>query len=260
MISNCSLLPWSCPPSTFGSSSPTGLAAKEAAQETSRNVTERTNPWVATESGSEIGSKGIEVPRRLPLFVLDVLAIWRRDPALSRHPVKALEIILYASFWAMLFHRFGHALNAIGLPFVPRLLSQVARFLTGIEIHPGARIGGGLFIDHGMGVVIGETAVIGTDVTLFHGVTLGGVDARPGRRHPQLGDSVLVGAGAKILGPITIGNGARIGAQAVVLADVPPHTTAVGIPAQIHWRSQEGIGNASRSPKHEISLNQPIAK
>jgi serine O-acetyltransferase len=171
--------------------------------------------------------------RRLPYFLSDVAAIWRRDPALRGGAVKALEIILYASFWAMLFHRIAHALLALGLPFVPRCLSQVARFLTGIEIHPGAVIGRGLFIDHGMGGVIGATAIVGEDVLLYHGVTLGGVDARPGRRHPCLGNGVMVGAGAKVLGPVTVGDGARIGAQAVVLASVPPGRTAVGAPARI---------------------------
>ncbi len=171
--------------------------------------------------------------RRLPYFLSDAAAIWRRDPALRGGALKALEIILYASFWAMLFHRIAHALHALGLPFVPRLLSQVARFLTGIEIHPGAVIGRGLFIDHGMGVVIGETAIVGEDVLLYHGVTLGGVDDRPGRRHPRLGNGVLVGAGAKVLGPVTVGDGARIGAQSVVLASVPPGRTAVGAPARI---------------------------
>lgn len=171
--------------------------------------------------------------RSLPWFLSDVAAIRRRDPALRGGALKALEVVLYASFWALLFHRIAHALHALGLPFVPRLLSQVARFLTGIEIHPGAVIGRGLFIDHGMGVVIGETAIVGEDVLLFHGVTLGGVDARPGRRHPRLGDGVMVGAGAKILGPVTIGDGARIGAQSVVLASVPPGRTAVGVPARV---------------------------
>ena len=147
--------------------------------------------------------------------------------------MKALEIVLYASFWAMFLHRIAHALHGLGLPFVPRLLSQVARFLTGIEIHPGAAIGRGLFIDHGMGVVIGETAIVGEDVLLYHGVTLGGVDSRSGRRHPRLGNGVMVGAGAKVLGPVTIGDGARIGAQSVVLSSVPAGRTAVGAPARI---------------------------
>jgi serine O-acetyltransferase len=170
---------------------------------------------------------------RAPFFLADVQAIWRKDPALRGNPLRMLEVPLYASFWAMLFHRLAHPLYWMGVPFVPRLLSQIARFLTGIEIHPGAVIGCGLFIDHGMGVVIGETAIVGCDVLLFHGVTLGGVDGRPGRRHPLLGDSVVVGAGAKILGAITVGSGAKIGAQSVVLGDVPPDATAVGIPARI---------------------------
>jgi serine O-acetyltransferase len=137
----------------------------------------------------------------------------------------------------MAIHRPAHLLQVAGLPFLPRFLSQLARFLTGIEIHPGAVIGPGLFIDHGMGVVIGETAVVGKHVTLFHGVTLGGVDGRPGRRHPCVGDGAIVGAGAKVLGPLTVGEGARIGAQSVVLTDVPAHATAVGIPARLVDRS-----------------------
>jgi serine O-acetyltransferase len=186
-----------------------------------------------------------EALARVPYFAADVRAIWQKDPALRGHALRMLEVPLYASFWAMLFHRVAHLLHCLGLPFVPRLLSQVARFLTGIEIHPGARIGCGLFIDHGMGVVIGETAIVGCDVLLFHGVTLGGVDARPGRRHPLVGDSVVVGAGAKVLGAITVGSGARIGAQSVVLKDVPPHATAVGIPARlIEESNQRGPGDA----------------
>jgi serine O-acetyltransferase len=174
-----------------------------------------------------------EALARVPFFAADVRAIWQKDPALRGQALRALEVPLYASFWAMLLHRVAHPLYCVGLPFVPRLLSQIARFLTGIEIHPGARIGCGLFIDHGMGVVIGETAIVGCDVLLFHGVTLGGVDGRPGRRHPLLGNGVVVGAGAKVLGAITVGSDARIGAQAVVLKDVPPHATAVGIPARV---------------------------
>jgi serine O-acetyltransferase len=166
-------------------------------------------------------------------FPRDAAAIFARDPALRGKPLGFMEVPLYASFWAMLFHRISHLFHALGLPFVPRLLSQIARLLTGIEIHPGADIGPGLFIDHGMGVVIGETAVVGRGVTLFHGVTLGGVDARPGRRHPWVGDGAVIGAGAKVLGALYVGEGALIGAQSVVLADVPPGATAVGVPAKI---------------------------
>jgi serine O-acetyltransferase len=170
-------------------------------------------------------------------FVADVAAILR-DPALASKSLGFLEVVLYASFWALAFHRLAHFLFALRLPFVPRLLSQVARFLTGIEIHPGATVGPGLFIDHGMGTVIGETAIVGSDVLLYHGVTLGGVDGRPGRRHPLLGDRVVVGAGAKILGALVIGDDARIGAQAVVLVDVPAGATAVGVPARILARAK----------------------
>ena len=170
---------------------------------------------------------------RIRHFRRDVAAIARKDPALRGGGLRLLEVPLYASFQALFIHRVAHALHALRVPFVPRFLSQLARFLTGIEIHPGALIGAGLFIDHGMGVVIGETAIVGDNVLLFHGVTLGSVDDRLGRRHPGLGDGVVVGAGAKILGPLDVGSGARIGAQAVVLADVPANATAVGIPARV---------------------------
>lgn len=179
--------------------------------------------------------RGVAVPSiitAVPAFLADVRAIWRGDPALRDRPLRVLEVPLYASFWALLVYRIAHPLESAGVPLVPRLLSQAARLLTGIEIHPGAEIGRGLFIDHGMGVVIGQTAVVGQDVLIFHGVTLGGVDDRPGRRHAMVGDRVLVGAGAKLLGPITVGPDAKIGANAVVLSDVPEGATAVGIPAR----------------------------
>ncbi len=166
-------------------------------------------------------------------FLWDAAAILKNDPAINRKALGFLEVPLYASFWALLFHRISHLLYSLGVPFLPRLLSQVARFFTGIEIHPGADIGPGLFVDHGMGAVIGETAIVGRDVTLFHGVTLGGVDGRPGRRHPWIGDGVVIGAGAKVLGALCVGEGARIGAQSVVLSDIPPGATAVGVPARI---------------------------
>ena len=154
-----------------------------------------------------------------------------RDPA-ARSPV---EIALgYSGVHAVWAHRIAHRMWREPLLRLPaRLLSQAARFLTGIEIHPGARLGRRLFIDHGMGVVIGETAVIGNEVLLFQGVTLGGRSMRHGKRHPTLGDNVTVGAGAKILGAVSIGSGAQVGANAVVITDVPPEHIAVGIPARI---------------------------
>lgn len=161
----------------------------------------------------------------------DIRAIVRNDPAL-KGGLRFLEVPLYASFWATLIYRIAHFLDTLALPFIPRLLSQLARLFTGIEIHPAAIIGKGFFIDHGMGVVIGSTTVIGKDVLLYHGVTLGTVRAIPGKRHPTLGDNVIVGAGAAVLGPVVVGNDARIGAGAVVLENVPARVTMVGIPAK----------------------------
>ncbi len=183
--------------------------------------------------------------RRLAYFPSDARAIMR-DPALKARLFGFTEVVLYASFWALAFHRVAHVLNALRLPFLPRLLSQIARFLTGIAIHPGARIGPGPFIDHGSGVVIGETAIVGANVLIYHGVTLGGVDSRPCRRHPLVGDGVVIGAGATVLGPLSIGHGARIGAGSVVLIDVPEGSTAVGVPARIVARGarEEGIAEA----------------
>lgn len=140
---------------------------------------------------------------------------------------------LYPGVRAVIIHRLAHASWNQGFYFIARLLSEIGRFLTGIEIHPAAKIGAGLVIDHGMGVVIGETSIIGDDCTLFHGATLGGVANIRGKRHPTLGDRVMVGAGAKVLGDIKIGNGAKIGANSVVLKSVPDNATAVGIPAHI---------------------------
>ena len=164
------------------------------------------------------------------MFITDeVKAIMERDPAAR----NIFEVILYPSLHAILLHRLAHPLYKAHVPFFPRLISQFARFLTGIEIHPGARIGKGLFIDHGMGVVIGETAELGDNVTLYQGVTLGGTGKQTGKRHPTLGNNVLVGVGAMVLGAITIGDNVRIGGGAVVLKDVPPNTTAVGMPARV---------------------------
>jgi serine O-acetyltransferase len=173
----------------------------------------------------------------LAFVARDFRAMVERDPALGRGLGGALAALSYAGFWAVLSYRFAHLLRAAGMMVLPRFFQATARLLTGVDIHPGARIGAGLFIDHGMGTVIGETAEIGEDVTLLHQVTLGarGGDRppSPGKRHPTLGDRVFVGAGAKILGPVRIGDDAAIGANAVVLEDVPDGATAVGIPARI---------------------------
>ena len=174
--------------------------------------------------------------RPLTRFREDIQAIKDRDPA-ARNGTLELVLItpgLHAQ-WA---YRIAHALWVRQIPLLPRLIAQYARFLTGIEIHPGATIGRRLFIDHGMGVVIGETAEIGDDVTLFQGVTLGGTGKASGKRHPTLEDRVTAGVGASILGAVTIGAGARIGGGAVVLRDVPPNTTAVGVPAHATTRLQ----------------------
>jgi serine O-acetyltransferase len=159
----------------------------------------------------------------------DLQAVFERDPAAT----SILEVVLtYAGFHAICLHRIGHWLWVKRVPLIPRLISHIARFLTGIEIHPGASIGPGFFIDHGMGVVIGETTEIGESVILFQGVTLGGTGKERGKRHPTLGSHVVVGAGAKILGAITIGDHVKIGANSVVLRSVPAHSTVVGIPAK----------------------------
>ena len=160
----------------------------------------------------------------------DLQAIFDRDPAAT----SKLEVILtYAGFHALLAYRVSHWLKEHHVPFLPRAISQLARWLTGIEIHPSARIGVGFFIDHGMGVVIGETAEIGDFVTLFQGVTLGGTGKERGKRHPTLGNHVVVGAGAKILGGIKVGDNVKIGANSVVLKSVPANSTVIGVPARI---------------------------
>ena len=166
----------------------------------------------------------------------DIACVFERDPAAR----STWEVVTcYPGFHALLIHRLAHGLWRMRLRWLARLVSHASRFLTGIEIHPGAAIGRRVFIDHGMGVVIGETAEIGDDCTLYHGVTLGGTTWNKGKRHPTLGRGVVIGAGAKLLGPFAVGDGARIGSNAVVVKDVPAGATAVGIPARVILGEQD---------------------
>lgn len=170
----------------------------------------------------------------LSSLVADFRIIFERDPA-ARNWLEVL--VCYPGLQALFFHRFSHWLYRVGIPFLPRFISHLSRFLTGIEIHPGAQIGQGVFIDHGMGVVIGETAIIGDYCLIYQGVTLGGTGKESGKRHPTIGENVVVGGGAKVLGNIQIGNNVRIGAGSVVLKDVPSNCTVVGIPGRVVYRS-----------------------
>ena len=186
----------------------------------------------------------------------EIAVVFERDPA-ARNTWEV--ITCYPGFHARLVHHLAHWLWGARLRWLARFVSHLGRWLTGIEIHPGAQIGQRFFIDHGMGVVIGETAEIGDDCTLYHGVTLGGTSWNKGKRHPTLGNGVVVGAGAKILGPITIGDGARIGSNAVVVKNVPPGATAIGIPARI--LEKEAGENAGFSAYAVGSdMNDPITK
>ena len=172
----------------------------------------------------------------------DLQAVFDRDPAAT----GTLEVVLtYAGFHALLAYRLSHRLRRWCLPLLPRMISQFARWLTGIEIHPAAVIGKGFFIDHGMGVVIGETAEIGDYVTLFQGVTLGGTGKEHGKRHPTIGNHVVIGAGAKILGGIKVGDNVKIGANSVVLKSVPPNSTVIGVPARIIKAEGERLPEAT---------------
>ena len=170
----------------------------------------------------------------LSSLVADFRIIFERDPA-ARNWLEVL--VCYPGLQALFLHRIAHWLYQVGIPFFPRLISHLARFFTGIEIHPGAQIGRGVFIDHGMGVVVGETAIIGDRCLIYQGVTLGGTGKETGKRHPTLGENVVVGGGAKVLGNIQVGNNVRIGAGSVVLRDVPSDCTVVGIPGRVVYRS-----------------------
>src|SRR6202158_1261334 len=192
------------------------------------------------------------MPPLLSLIREDVASVLEHDPAAR----SRLEIYLcYSGLHAVWFYRINHWLWNHRLFLLARLLSQVARFLTGIEIHPGARIGRRLFIDHGLGVVIGETAIVGDDVTLYQGVTLGGTGKEHGKRHPTIEDEVVIGGGAKVLGNITVGRNCRIGAGSVVLRNVPENSTVVGVPGHIIFRNGERV--VITDPKQ---INDPLSE
>ena len=182
----------------------------------------------------------------------DIKSILERDPAAR----NAFEVaLLYPGFHAVLFHRFAHMLYRCGLRFIPRLISQISRLFTKIEIHPGATIGKGLLIDHGCGVVIGETTVIGDDCTIYQGVTLGGTGKETGKRHPTLGNNVMVGAGAKILGPFTVGDNCKIAANAVLLREVEPDSTCVGVPARVIKRGTKRVNDLD-----QVHIPDPVSQ
>ncbi|OGC22781.1 serine O-acetyltransferase [candidate division WOR-1 bacterium RIFOXYC2_FULL_37_10] len=177
-----------------------------------------------------------------------IKAIFNRDPAAA----NIFEVLMYQGLWAMTFHRIAHFLYSIKIPVVPRFISQISRILTLIEIHPGAKIGKRFFIDHGNGVVIGETAVIGDDVTIYQGVTLGGTGKEKGKRHPTIGNNVVIGASAIILGNIVIADNSRVGAGAVVTKSVPQNSTIVGNPARVIVREGKRIETLAHADLPDI--------
>ncbi|NLK21209.1 MAG: serine O-acetyltransferase [Epulopiscium sp.] len=182
----------------------------------------------------------------------EISVIKERDPAIK----KTLEVFLYPSFYSILSHRIAHWFYKHKRYFIARCISQLNRWLTGIEIHPGAKIGKRLFIDHGMGVVIGETCEIGDNVTIYQGVTLGGTGKEKGKRHPTIGNNVMIGAGAKVLGPFKIGDNSRIGSGTVVLGEIPENCTCVGIPARIVKRDNQKIDPCKALD--QIKLPDPV--
>jgi len=177
------------------------------------------------------------------IIIDDIRVVFRRDPA-ARNIIEVL--FMYPGLHAVLLHRLAHFLYRARIPLIPRMISGFSRFLTGIEIHPGAGIGRCFFIDHGMGVVIGETTEIGDDVLLYQGVTLGGTGKEHGKRHPTLGSNIVVGAGAKILGPVKIGDDCKIGAGSVVIKDIPKNSTVVGVPGRVVGKEEKHPGDLLR--------------
>jgi len=188
------------------------------------------------------------------VFRKEINATFERDPAAK----NILEVILlYSGLHAIIAYRLAHVFYLAKIPFLPRFISQVTKFFTGIEIHPGASIGKGLFIDHGMGVVIGETSIVGDNVTLFQGVTLGGTGKEKGKRHPTLGNNIVVGTGAKVLGNIKVGDGVMIGANAVVVKDIPADSTVVGVPGRVVKKEGKEIPGIRLD---HTSLPDPLAQ
>ncbi len=183
----------------------------------------------------------------------DIKSIKERDPA-ARSSVEVL--LLYSGLHAVIYHRIAHWFFKNNMKFIARMVSQFSRFMTGIEIHPGATIGRGLLIDHGMGVVIGETAVVGDNCTIYQGVTLGGTGKDTGKRHPTIGNNVMIGSGAKVLGPFTVGDNSKIAAGAVVLDAVPESSTAVGVPARIISRK----GKDCKNDLDQIHIPDPVSQ
>lgn len=207
--------------------------------QSSDQATEASLSSLLTASG-DIGtvSPKHKLTAQLHILLTDFRIIFERDPA-ARNWLEVL--CCYPGLHALYLHRFAHWLHSHQVSFMPRLISHLARFLTGIEIHPGAKIGKGVFIDHGMGVVIGETAIVGDYALIYQGVTLGGTGKESGKRHPTLGENAVVGAGAKVLGNIQIGNNVRVGAGSIVLQDVPNDCTVVGVPGRIIYRFKEQV-------------------
>lgn len=187
----------------------------------------------------------------------DLRSIRERDPAARS---DAEVFFLYSGFHALLYYRAAHWFHRHGRYAIARWISQTGRFFTGIEIHPGATIGKGLFIDHGMGVVIGETAELGDYCTLYQGVTLGGTGKDKGKRHPTLGRHVMIGSGAKVLGPVRIGDHAKVGANALVLIDVPPHSTAVGVPARVVRIAGRRVREEDQNELDQVHMPDPVSQ
>ena len=209
---------------------------------------------MTTVFGKFIGALGGDVRTAVDEINEDVRAVQERDPAAT----SKLEIVTsYAGLHALWLHRLAHKLSDLGVPVVPRWVSQFNRLVTGIEIHPGAKIGKGLFIDHGAGVVIGETAEIGDNVTMYQGVTLGGTGKESGKRHPTVGDNVVFGAGAKVLGAVTVGDNAKVGAGSVVVSDVPKNSTVVGNPGRPVLLQGQRVGIPDIDYRH---LPDPVAE